>query len=141
MVSLIFLLPLIGYLGAALLNNAIHIRYGRIGIAIMGPLCYIPPFFIICFHPPYPVVLVCFVVAGFGTGLVDSAWCAWAGGLPKANTIQGFLHGSFSLGATFGPWLATMLIAKGGLPWYSYYYFMVCNSSYRHVIAQTHNML
>jgi hypothetical protein len=28
----------------------------------------------ICLHPPYPVLVVVFILAGFGNGLGDSGW-------------------------------------------------------------------
>jgi fucose permease len=82
-------------------------------------------------HPPFPVILIAFAITGFGIGLVDSAWCAWASELPKANTVQGLLHGSFSMGATFGPLIATSMCIKAELPWYTYYYVLVCSPSER----------
>lgn len=131
-VSLIFLVPLIGYITAAALNNTIHRRLGQRGIAIIGPTCHLAQALILSLHPPYPLALISFAITGFGVGLVDSAWCAWAGGLPKANTIQGLLHGSFSTGATFGPFTAASMFTKAKLPWYTYFYVLVrCNPMFR----------
>lgn len=45
--------------------------------------------------------------------------------MDKANTIQGFLHSCYSLGALFSPLIATSMVVKAGLPWYTYYYIMV----------------
>lgn len=59
------------------------------------------------------------------TGLEDAAWCSWLGNMVDANRLQGFLHGCYSLGATLGPTIATSMIVKAGLPWYTYYYMMV----------------
>ena len=132
MVSLVFLAPLTGYLAAASLNSTIHTTLGQRGVAIIGPSCQIFHAIFLSTHPPFPVIVLSFSVLGFGTGLMDPAWCAWAGGLPNANTIQGFLHGSFSLGATCGPFLATTLVAKVKLPWYTYYYIMVGLSARTH---------
>src|SRR5450432_2890225 len=35
------------------------------------------------------------------------------------------LHGAYGLGATIGPLIATAMVTRGGLSWYSYYYLMV----------------
>lgn len=59
-------------------------------------------------------------------GLEDAGYCAWLGNMVNANRLQGFLHGCYSLGATLGPTIATSMIVKAGLPWYTYYYMMVC---------------
>ncbi|KAG9697203.1 MFS general substrate transporter, partial [Aureobasidium melanogenum] len=75
-VSLIFLSPLIGYNLSALLNNSIHLRFGQRGVAFIGPICHLLAYVVIAVHPPYPVLVVVFAIAGFGNGLEDAAWNA-----------------------------------------------------------------
>ena len=94
-VSLIFLSPFLGYSAAALCNNAIHMRFGQRGIAIIAPSCRLITYLILCFHPPYPVIVVFFIFAGFGNGLEDAAWCAWTGNMVNANRVQGMCTFSF----------------------------------------------
>jgi hypothetical protein len=94
-VSLIFLSPFLGYSAAALCNNAIHMRFGQRGIAIIAPSCRVITYLILCFHPPYPVIVVFFIFAGFGNGLEDAAWCAWTGNMVNANRVQGMCTFSF----------------------------------------------
>ena len=77
-------------------------------------------------HPPFPVLIVVFSLAGFGNGLQDAGWNAWIGSMAAANEVLGFLHGFYGLGATLSPLIATSMIAKGNLPWYTFYYVMVC---------------
>lgn len=120
MISLLFVTPLFGYLVASLTNSTIHASIGRRGIAFIGATCQLLVTIVAAFHPPYAIFLLAFAVAGFGLGLIDAGWCAWAGGLHNANTISGFLHGSYSAGATIGPYLTASLIAGAGLPWYSF---------------------
>ncbi|PQE15300.1 Major facilitator superfamily domain general substrate transporter protein [Rutstroemia sp. NJR-2017a BVV2] len=124
-ISLIFLSPLVGYTLAAFLNNRIHNRFGQFGIAIITPLCKLAVYVITCFHPPYPVLPVIFVLAGFASGLQDGAWNAWIGNMKNANELLGILHGTYGLGATISPLVATAMITKGDLPWYKFYYVMV----------------
>lgn len=124
-VSLIFIAPLVGYLIAASLNSTVHKKLGQRGVAIIGPMCHVLHALVVSAHPPYPAILGGFAITGFGSGLVDSAWCAWASDTPKPNTTQGFLHASFSMGATVGPFLATSMFATAKLTWYSYYYVLV----------------
>ncbi len=124
-VSLIFLAPLAGYLTTASLNSTVHAQFGQRGVAVIAPICQVLQAMVFSFHPPYFVILMSFAILGFAIGLVDSAWCAWAGGLRKANIVQGFLHGSFSLGATVGPFIATSMLTKAKLEWYTYYYVLV----------------
>jgi len=124
-VSLVFLSPFVGYNLAALLNNTIHLRLGQRGAAFLSPLCHLIAYIIIAVHPPYPVMVVSFILAGLGNGLADSAWNAWIGAMANANELLGFLHGFYGLGATIAPLIATTMITKFNLPWYHWYYVMI----------------
>lgn len=119
-VSLLFLAGPLGYIFAAQFSDAIHLRFGQRGIAIIGPIFQIISTFLIALHPRFGWVLVAFGVQGLGTGLLDGSWCAWAGSMEKANTISGMLHGSYSIGGAAGPFLVT-LITTNKRPWYLWY--------------------
>ena len=62
---------------------------------------------------------------GFANGIEDSAWNAWVGNMHRANELLGFLHGAYGLGATIGPLIATAMVTRAGLQWYTFYYVMV----------------
>lgn len=124
-VSLVFLSPLGGYVGAALLNNWIHVHFGQRGVAFLGPFCHLAAYIGIALHPPYPVLVVIFILAGFGNGIEDGGWNAWAGNMANANEVLGFVHGFYGLGAVLSPLAATSLIAKSGWMWYEFYYIML----------------
>jgi len=125
LVSLLFLAPFVGYTTAALLNNKIHVRFGQLGIAIIAPSCKIVGYVITCIHPPYPVLPIIFVLAGFGQGLEDGAWNAWIGNMANANELLGLLHGLYGLGAAMAPLIATTMVTQRHLPWYTFYYIMI----------------
>lgn len=76
LVSLIFLSPFVGYTLSALLNNTIHQKYGQRGVSVLCSTCHIIAYVIACVHPPYPVLVVVYMLAGFGNGLADAAWNA-----------------------------------------------------------------
>jgi fucose permease len=61
---------------------------------------------------------------GFGGGLEDSGWNAWIGNMRNANELLGILHGAYGLGATIGPLIATAMVTKARLPWYTFFYLM-----------------
>ncbi|KAF2745526.1 MFS general substrate transporter [Sporormia fimetaria CBS 119925] len=125
-ISLIFLSPLIGYTASALLNNSVHLKWGQLGVAIIAPGCHLLAYIIIAIHPPYPVLVVVFSLAGFGNGLADAAWNAWMGNMANPNEVLGFLHAFYGLGAVLSPLIATTMITKGDrLPWYTFYYVMI----------------
>ncbi|KAI4663058.1 uncharacterized protein J4E79_004371 [Alternaria viburni] len=124
-VSLVFLSPMGGYISAALLNNWLHIHFGQRGVAFLGPVCHLVAYVGIALHPPYPVLVILFIFSGFGNGIEDAAWNAWAGSLANANEVLGFVHGLYGLGALLSPLAATSLITKRGWQWYQFYYIML----------------
>lgn len=128
-VSLVFLSPLAGYTLAAILNNRIHMSLGQRGVAVLGPGCHLIAYVVNCLHPPYPVLVVSFIFAGFGNGLEDAAWNAWVGNMANANEVLGLLHGVYGLGAVLAPLIATSMIARADMPWFNFYYVMVITNT------------
>jgi fucose permease len=128
-VSLIFLSPCVGYSLAAALNNSIHRQFGQRGIAFIAGMCHLITYLTFSLHPPWPVIVVFFIFAGFGNGLADAGWCAWTGNMVSANKVQGFLQSFYSLGATISPLIATELVVNRKKPWYTWYYVMVSPST------------
>ncbi|KXL45143.1 hypothetical protein M433DRAFT_282839 [Acidomyces richmondensis BFW] len=124
-VSLIFLSPFVGYNLAALLNNSLHLKLGQRGVAFFGPILHLISYIVISIHPPYPVLVIVFILAGVGNGFEDSGWNAWIGAMANANEVLGFLHGCYGLGATIAPLISTTMITKAGVPWYYWYYVMI----------------
>lgn len=127
-ISLTFIVPVVGYLAASLNNSAIHVRFGQRGIAIMAPVSKLIAYIVVANHPPFPAVVVIYMFAGFANGLEDSGWNAWIGGMTTANEVLGFLHGFYGLGGVLSPLVATAMITKGQLPWYTFYYIMVLST-------------
>jgi fucose permease len=124
-VSLVFLSPVLGYTTSALLNDRIHYHFGQRGIAIMTSLCHFAAYVASCLHPPFPVLVVVYVLAGLGNGLEDAAWNAWVGVMANTNEMLGILHAFYGFGATLSPLIATSMITKAHLPWYTFYYLMI----------------
>lgn len=125
LVSLIFLSPFVGYTLSALLNNLIHQRYGQRGVAALTSGCHIIAYVIACVHPPYPVLVVVYMLAGFGNGLGDAAWNAWIGNMANANEVLGVMHAFYGAGGVLAPLIATSMITKANLQWYHFYYIMI----------------
>ena len=91
---------------------------------MIGPACKLIAYIVISCHPPYPAVVVILALAGVGNGLLDAAWNAWIGTMDHPNQILGLLHGCYGLGATISPIIATSMVTKGNLSWWSFYYIM-----------------
>lgn len=123
--SLVFLSPFIGYVASALLNNYIHLHYGQRGIAIISSTSHLAAYIIIASHPPYIVLVLAFILAGFGNGVADAAWNAWLGNLANSSELLGLLHACYGVGGVMSPLASTSMITKAGLPWYTFYYLMV----------------
>ena len=49
--------------------------------------------------------------------------------MESPNAVQGFLHSFYSVGALLAPLIATTMITKYGLEWYTWYYVMVSRNS------------
>jgi fucose permease len=124
-VATIFLSPFAGYTLAALMINKIHMHFGQLGVATIGPMCKLIAYVITCVHPPFPVIPIIFILTGFGNGIEDGAWNAWVGNMENPNELMGLLHGAYGLGATIGPLISTAMVTKGSLQWYTWYYVMV----------------
>lgn len=110
---------------SAFVNNVIHMRLGRRGIAFLGPGIRVISYTVTCLHPPYAVMVIFFILAGFGNGLEDAAWNAWIGNMKNPNEVLGVLHGFYGLGATLSPLIATTMVTKANLQWYTFYYVML----------------
>jgi hypothetical protein len=42
---------------------------GQRGVAFVAPMCKVIAYVVTCVHPPYPVLPIIFMLAGFGNGL------------------------------------------------------------------------
>lgn len=121
---MVFLSSFIGYATAALANHSIHERFGQRGIAVLGCGLHIVSYLFITRHPPYPVLIAIFILAGLGNGVIDASWNAWIGAMADSSKLMGLLHAFYGLGAALAPLTATMLFTKRGWQWYEFYYIM-----------------
>lgn len=127
-ISIVFFSPLAGYVLSGILNTRLHNIIGQRGIALLCGGSHLLAAIINCVHPPYPVLVISFMLAGFGNGLSDSAWNAWIGNLERANELLGFMHSCYGVGAVASPLIATAMITRANYEWYTYYYVVVCCS-------------
>lgn len=123
--STLFAVPFAGYLIAALTNNWIHYLAGQRGVAFLGPICRLVAYIPLALHPPFAVLPCAMLFAGFGNGIEDSAYNAWIGNMHNANELLGLLHGSYGLGATISPLIASAMVTKANLEWYNFFYIMI----------------
>jgi fucose permease len=131
-VSLVFLFVVLGYVSGAQLNAPLHRRLGQRGVAALGPAAHVIAALCAAAHPPFAVLLICVGLGAFGNGALDGTWSSWAGGLDKASTVSGLLHGAFSVGAAVGPTLVGLLISTAEGRWYHWYYVLVSPNTWVH---------
>ncbi|KAL4887680.1 MFS general substrate transporter [Aspergillus karnatakaensis] len=124
-VSVVFISPLVGYVIAAVVNNRLHMTIGQRGIAILAPACHLIAYIICCVHPPYPALVVAYIFAGTANGIHEAAWNAYLGNMQNSGEILGLLHGLYGVGAVISPLIATNLITRAHVGWYTFYYFMI----------------
>ncbi|KAL4889305.1 major facilitator superfamily domain-containing protein [Aspergillus ambiguus] len=136
-VSFLFLSPVCGYMLAAILNNEIHVRLGRRGIACIHSLCHLLTFVVVTTHPPYPVLVVFLAIGGVGNGLADSGWNAWVGAMAKSNELLGVMHGLYGVGAMISPLIATVLVSKANAPWFRFYNILAVCAAIEAVVCLT----
>ena len=122
--ALVFLCPFAGYTVAAFVSDRLHVRFGRRGMAFIGPGLKIIAYVVISVHPPFPAVVAILVLVGVANGILDGAWNAWISQFPSTNELLGLMHGCYGLGATISPVIATSMITKYGLGWWEFYYLM-----------------
>ena len=111
--------------------------FGQRGIAFLAPICRTTAYIVISQHPPFPVLVVFYILAGYGNGLEDSAWNAYLGNMHSANEVLGVLHAFYGLGGVLSPLIATAMITKGHLDWYTFYYIMIGISVIELVVTVT----
>ncbi|KAI1503700.1 major facilitator superfamily domain-containing protein [Biscogniauxia marginata] len=119
-VSLLFIGNAVGFVLAAPLIDAIRQRLGRGRALLLSQLCmglgYVP----LAAAAPFPVVVVAYFFIGFGFAVslaIGNVFCA---NLRRGTTMLGAMHGSYGLGGTVGPLVATALVSSGA-PWSRYY--------------------
>lgn len=115
-----------GYVSAALINNWLHHSIGQRGISLLGGGCHLIASIINAFHPPFPVLVCSFILAGIANGVGNAAWNAWVSTLRHSTQLLGCLHAFYGVGGVFSPLVATAMITKAGRMWYEFYYVMVC---------------
>ncbi|ORY62893.1 major facilitator superfamily domain-containing protein [Pseudomassariella vexata] len=120
-VSLIFIGNAIGFITAAPCIDTLRARLGRAKTLalsqILMALAYVP---IVC-TAPFPVIVVSFFLAGFGLSLnlaIGNVFCA---NLANGTTMLGLMHGSYGVGGTIGPLIATAIVTAANQVWSRYY--------------------
>ncbi|KAJ5488956.1 hypothetical protein N7539_003846 [Penicillium diatomitis] len=119
-VSLIFVTNALGFISAAPATHAIERQLGRSkSFALAMSLPAISYVIIIC-QPPFPVVVLSFLMLGFGVALNLALTNVYCANLPNSTTALSCLHGGYGLGGTVAPLFATAMVSRG-IRWSLFY--------------------
>ena len=121
-VSLIFVTNAVGFISAAPLAHMIQASIGRAKMLILAQLSILAGCIMLLVpHRPFPVVVLAYFFTGLGQALnlaPNNTFCA---NLANGTTTLGAFHGSYGIGGTLGPLIATALVSHGRT-WSTFYY-------------------
>ncbi|KAI1386233.1 MFS general substrate transporter [Hypoxylon trugodes] len=119
-VSLIFIGNALGFIMAAPFVDQIRQRLGRAKTIALSQLCVAIGFIPFICAAPFPSVVIAYFFIGFGLALqlaIANVFCA---NLRNNTTMLGAMHGSYGVGGTIGPLVATSIASSGAI-WSRYY--------------------
>ena len=121
-VSMIFVANAVGFIAAALYTTALQARFGRAKVLVFAESLIIVGYTMIVCTPPFPVVVLAFLLTGLGMATNLALNNVFVANLANATTMLGTFHGCYGIGGTIGPLMATGLVSNGRL--WSYFYFI-----------------
>ena len=122
-VSLIFITNALGFIVAFPLTQPLQAKLGRAHVLILAQGMMVTAYLTLVFTPPYPAVVLSFFFTGLGMAInlaLNNSFCA---NLANATATLGLFHGSYGLGGTVGPLIATAIVSRGShISWSSFYF-------------------
>ncbi|CRK24205.1 hypothetical protein BN1708_013875 [Verticillium longisporum] len=119
-VSLIFVGNALGFIFAAVFLDALRARMSRAHLLVFGQAILLAAYIPLIVGGPFPAIIVGFFFLGFAMSINLAMNNIFCGSLQNATTALGAMHGSYGIGGTVGPIIATA-IATSGNPWYRFY--------------------
>ncbi|KAH6608405.1 hypothetical protein Trco_001751 [Trichoderma cornu-damae] len=120
-VSLIFVGQALGFVFAAVFLDSLRAKLGRAKLLGVGQmlmaLAYVP----LVAAAPFGVVVAAFFFVGFGIAVNVAMGNIFCGSLRNSTVMLGLLHGSYGIGGTSGPLIATALVTVAHAAWSRYY--------------------
>lgn len=110
-----------GFISAAFIVDALRARVGRAKTLMISNIIMACAYIIIVCTPPFPAVIVAYFLVGLGYALNLSLGNVFAANLQQGTTMLGAMHGSYGIGGTIAPLVATSMVTSGGLIWSRYF--------------------
>ncbi len=104
-----------GFLLAGSTSGALVHRFGIRTALLVGGGAYVLAGLYTAVRPPFAALVAVQIVAGYGSGILESVLNTYLSGLPGATTLLNRLHAFFGVGALVAPLLATWML--GFVPW------------------------
>ncbi len=87
-------------------------RFGTRLTLVAGSASYVAGALLMAARPSFAVLVTVQLLAGYGTGIVESVLQAYLAGLPSQTARLNLLHGFFGVGALIGPLAATWVLDR-----------------------------
>lgn len=87
-------------------------RLGTRAALVAGSVAYVGGALVMAARPSFATLVVVQLLAGYGTGIVESVLQAYLAGLPSQTARLNLLHGFFGVGALIGPLAATWVLDR-----------------------------
>ncbi|KAI0521307.1 major facilitator superfamily transporter [Xylaria bambusicola] len=134
-VSLIFIGNALGFIAAAPFVDAIRMRLGRAKTCSLAALCLALGFIPLLAAAPFPAIVVGYFFIGFGSAINLAIGNVFTANLKNGTVFLGIQHGSYGVGGTVGPLIATSIVSRlGAQAWNKYYLltisFSVANAAF-----------
>lgn len=120
-ISLVFITNAVGFILAAFFVDALRARFGRAKTLMFGQAILTCGYITIVCTPPFPIVVMAFFFMGYGMATNLALGNVFAANLQNSTKMLGIMHGSYGIGGTVGPIIATAMVTKSALVWSRYY--------------------
>lgn len=123
-VSLIWMSTAVGFIVVALLAHKIEPYLNKELSLGVGSCSLMILYIFILTGSKFPLIVVGFFFCGVGGAINISQMNIFMSRLEKASTALGMFHGTYGLGATIAPLIATQFV-EHGIKWHMYYIMLV----------------
>lgn len=121
MVSVIFVGQAVGFIFTAVFFDGLCTRLGRRYVFGLGNIVLVCGYLPIVSAAPYALIPISFCLVGFGAAINISLGNLFCGSLQNSTVMLGLLHGSYGIGATISPLIATTMLGTAGTIWSRFY--------------------
>ncbi|PAV15087.1 MFS general substrate transporter [Pyrrhoderma noxium] len=120
-VSLIFVMNVVGFVSGALANVPLSVRVGFGKTLVIGAIIQLIAYVIQSTAPPYPLFAIAYIFSGFGMAVQNSQAMVFTVSLRNSSTKMGIIHACYGLGALSAPLVATQFAY---MPRWSFFYLV-----------------